>query len=301
MEPKITESEVVEMEVELEVFDEVAAAVKGAKERCANIVLKYDTPKDIKESRSFIYDIRRFKASVNQVHKLAKAQLLVDGRAIDAKRNTLVGALDDMIEEKYAPIKLIEDAEAKKKADEEAKIKAEEERMEAERLAEIEAAQKKLAEEQEELHKKQEAFEQKESAVRMAAYAKKKAEEEARQDVINAENARKAAEEKAQYDAMIAESRRIGDVQRAKDEAAAEAQEKEREVIEAQQRERDKRAEEEMAETERINDEKHRSEVHNTIWEVIKQVPETTNWNLRSRGITQLIIDGKIPHVTIKY
>ena len=47
-------------------------------ERCANTVLCYDTPEDIKESKSFIYQLRQLKAPINQAHKEGKAEALTE-------------------------------------------------------------------------------------------------------------------------------------------------------------------------------------------------------------------------------
>ncbi len=317
---EIAESEVLDLEVELEVFNEVAAAVKAAKERCANIILKYETPKDIKDAKSFIYDIRLLKAPITQAHKMAKAQLLVDGRAMDAKKNMLIGALDEMIDKQYAPIKVIEDAEAKQKADEEAKVKAEEERMEAERQAEIEAAQKKLAEEQELLRQEQAAFAQKEREKAIADDAENQAKRAAQVEVLKARQLTIAADESRKRETEAAENRRIADVQRAKDEAAAataekdrmyqlelesqeqeriaEAQAKEQVVIEAQRVAREKKEAEEMAETKRINDEAHRSTIHKTIYKWFRGMGFDEH---ECQCLTQDLIDGRIPHTKIEY
>lgn len=336
---EITESEVLEREVELEVFDSVRVAVGAAKERCANIILKYDTPKDIKDAKSFIYDIRLLKAPINEVHKIQCAQMIRDKKACDSLRNKLIGALDEMIEEKYAPIKLIEDAEAKKKADEEAKIQAEEERIEAERLAEIEAQEAELAQKQIELaaeavclKAKQDELDRKEREARIAEEierrvrrdaeealrvaeshridAEEQAAEKLRQAVIDAERDRVAAEGKARMDAANAENARkqaivdadnakAAAVQKAKDEAATEAQEKEQAVIEKQRLDRAYALELESQEQERKDDEKHRSQIHRAIYTFYLE--NTSLGKEICTKLTQALIDGKIPHVKIEY
>lgn len=289
---EIIESELIEIEVELQVFDKVSLAVEAAKEECAKIVLKYDTPKDIKDAKSFIYDIRLLKAPITQAHKMAKAQLLVDGRAMDAKKNMLIGALEEMIEEKYAPIKLIEDAEKKDAEEIEAWAMQGEICEQEAKQAEHDAAQKKLAEVQAELAAKQAEFDRKERDARIAEEATKKAEYDA--EIARIRTERMAEQSRA--DAAVAAKY---DVQRVKDKAAAEAQEKERAVMEEQRIAREKKAEEEMAETERINDEAHRSKVHRAIWRTFHE--GTCLNDSQSRAVTQALIDGRIPNVTINY
>ncbi len=300
---EIAESEVVEMEVELQVYDKVSADVDAAMEWCDKIVLCYDTPKDVAESKSWIFrNLRKLNAHIDHAHKEGKAEALKFTQAMDTKKNELREKVAEQIEKKYAPIKVIEDAEAKAKADEEAKIKAEEERIEAERLAEFEAAQKKLAEEQAELAVKQAEFERKERETRITEEAKK-------QVLTDAYRAAKQAGEDA-------ENRRIADVQRAKNEAVETARieaevvfqkqaEEERLVMEEQRIAREKKAAEEMAETERINDEKHRSDVHRAIYVAMNTElhfnEQAENAVRPAQLITQALIDGKIPHTSIQY
>ena len=82
-----------------------------------------------------------------------------------------------------------------------------------------------------------------------------------------------------------------------------EAQEKERLIMEAQRADRQAELELESQEQERINDEKHRSEVHRAIYIAINTAihfAEQGNVRVATR-LTQELIDGKIPHVTIQY
>lgn len=305
------EVEVMDMEVELQIFDAVSASVDAAMERCANIVLCYDTPKDVKSSRSWIYqNLNKLNPPIKKAGELGKAEALKFTRAMTAKEKELLGKVAKQIEDKYAPIKLIEETEALKKADEEAKKKAEEERIEAERLAEIEAAQKKLAEDQEELHLKQLEFNRKERDKIIAEDAAREAEQAARQAVVRAENTKNAVEEKARQDAIAAENAKIVAVQRVKDEAEAAAQERiaiamEEQVaekIETARIEDDKlkrKEEAEMAEADRINDEKHRSRIHKAIYLHILDT-----WHVGkvlATAITQSLIDENFPHTKIIY
>ncbi|KKN77663.1 hypothetical protein LCGC14_0357880 [marine sediment metagenome] len=300
MEPAV-DVEIMDTEVELQVFDEVSLAVEAAKKKCADIVLKYDTPKDIKDAKSFIYDIRLLKAPITQAHKMAKAQLIVDGRAMDAKKNMLIGALESMIEEKYAPIQLIEDAEAKKKA--------EEERMEAERQAEFDAEQAKFEAGKAELAAKQAEFEQKERDARIAEEAEKKAAEDVRQAIVDAEFAKIAAETKARQDATNAENARkqaIVDaenakavaVQKAKDEAAAEATEREQELAQERRAEEARIAEEQAAEELRTADVEHRRTVHREILAIFTGMGMGEDF---AKTLITAISKNHIPHTKIEY
>jgi len=302
MENEITESEVIDMDVELQVYNKVSAAVDVAKERCANIVLCYDTPKGIKEAKSFIYDIRKLKAPIAQIHKEAKAQLLKDGRAMDAMKNKLIGAVEDMIEEKYAPIKAIEDAEAKKVADAKRVAQEKEEaEQEAARL-EWEEKERTLAAKEAELKAKQDEIDRKEREARIAEQARIVGEENAKQALEDAEDARKQA-------IVDAENAKAAAVQQAKDEAAAKTAEKAQLLMEEQLAEKVKAAREsarqlqikeerEFAESERINDEKHRSEVHRAIY---KAVLGRCITDAAAKVLVEDLRDGKIPHVTIQY
>ena len=75
MSNEIVESEVLDMEVELQVYEKVTASVDAAMERCANIILCYDTKKDVESSRSWIFqNLNKLNPRINQAHKLGKAE-----------------------------------------------------------------------------------------------------------------------------------------------------------------------------------------------------------------------------------
>jgi len=288
----IAESEVVEMEVELQVYDKVSAAVDAAMERCANIVLCYDTPKDITESKSWIFqNLNKLNPLIKQAGKLGKAEALKFTRAMYGKEKDLLQKVAKQIEEKYAPIKLIEDASAKKKAEEEAKIKAEEERMEAERQAELEAREEAVRIEREKLEKEKEEIARVEREKAIAEEAKKKAEETSKQAAIDALVSFEEAK-------VAAENRRIADVQREKDKAAAEAAALSAHLASLEAKEKKLAEETEFRETERINNEAHRKDVNNKILETIlgKCVSEAS-----AKALICDMINGKVPNVTVNY
>lgn len=295
------EIEVVDLKQELAVFDPVAAAVTKAKEECANIVLCYDTPDEIKEARSFIYRLRQLKAPINEVHKLQKAAAKSLCDALDGRRNTLICAVDSMIEEKFAPIREIEEAETLRLAENQLRVQREEEEKQEKARLELEAREKAVWDEREALEKEKAEIKKKVREARIALDAKRQAEadakqalidaeDKARQDAINAENARKQA-------IVDADNAKAAAVQKAKDDAVAEAQEKERLAIEAQEREREERVLAEHKETERINDDRHCSQIHRAIClKLMEDIDKQA-----ATVVTQALIDGKIPHVTINY
>lgn len=321
------EVEVVDMDVELQVYDKVSAAVDAAMERCANIVLSYDTAADIALSKSWIFqNLNKLNPLIKQAGKLGKAEALKFTKAMDTMKNELLEKVAKQIEDKYAPIKLIEDA-AKKDAEE---IEAWEMQLEIceqeTRQAEYDAEQKKLAEEQEALKKKQEAFEQKEREARITEEVKRKAE-------ADAQEAKDQAGRKAIDDMLAAHERHLADIQREREEASrvlaerdlrameankqeaeAAAQEKERQAIEAQKVEREKKEAEEMAETARINDTAHRLAVNTEIYNKIKYVVYTAEQHAQmaavntedrslvvAKEVFKALQKNNIPHITINY
>lgn len=314
MEP-VTEVEIVEMDVELEVYDKVSADVDAAMERCDKIVLKYDTPQDIKDAKSWIYqNLRKLNALIDHAHKDGKAQALKFTRGMDTKKNELRGKVAEQIDKHYAPIRAIEDA-AKKLAEEieEREMQAEiceQEAKQAEedkRQAEFTAAQEKLAKEAADLQAKQAGFDREKREARIAEEAKKQAEEKLKDALVDAEF-RRLGDIRREKEAAEAA------VQRARDEAAAEAHEKERLIMEQQQADRietariaddklKRKEEAEFAETRRINDKKHRSDVHKAIYIAINMAIHLAEQDheVPAVRLTQALIDGNIPHVKIKY
>lgn len=330
METKITESDIVDMPMELSVFDPLDLQIAEAKAQNESLAFDYDDKQGNKDARSWVAKLRTLKAPVIEMHKTGKAEALVYCKKWDEAKNKRLTAIEGMIEFHDKPLREIKEAEAKKKADEEAKIKAEEEAKEAASVAEIEAAQKKLAEEQEELRLKQEAFDKKAHEALIAETAKRDAEVVAKQTAIDAENARQRAEEARALAAINAENARkqaivdadnakAAAVLNAKQEAEAAAQEKhhqimgaQREEIEARQVEREKKEAEEMAETARINNKAHRLAVHDAIYEALKAIPYLcepipvegglcTIEEAAARHVFMAILQKKIPHTHIKY
>ena len=302
------EIEVLDLETELQVFDPVAAQIAEVKEKNANLVFDYEDKQGNKEARSWIAYLRKLKAPVNEVRKMQKAEAkkLVD--ACDTRARDLLGHIEEMIEVHHKPIWEIQQREDKIEAERLLKIQQEKEAEEAARQAELEAKQAELDAKEAELHAKQEELERKERERQIAETAKK--EEAARREKFSANllaqaaERREAAEVKAAQAAVDAENRRIADIQREKDRATAEAVEKERLIMEEKRIALEKKEQEEFEETQRINDEKHRSNVHRDIYKsvLLIHVPgvEAMTKDLAT-ATTKALIDGKIPHTQIIY
>lgn len=314
---KPKEITVLDMDVELQVYDKVSAAVEQAKIRCANIVLSYDTPQDIKEAKSFIYqNLRKLKTSITEVHKIQCAQLIKDKKACDAVKKKLHGVVEEMIEEKYAPIRKIEEAETIRLAEEKLKKEQEEAAIEQARLdkikeaeAAVAARERELAEAEAKVKAEKEKLEREARERQIAEDAKKQAAEDAKQAVIDAENAKKAAEERVKQEAVNAENARkqavvdadnakAAAVQKAKDEAAAEAAEKERLAAETAEKDRMYQLELESQEQERIADKEHRRKIHRDILGILTGMGMEEGF---AKAVIIAISQGGINHVTINY
>lgn len=270
---------VVDMPMELSVFDPLDVQIAEAKAKNESLAFDYRDKQGNKEARSWVATLRKLKAPVTEMHKTGKAAALKYCKEWDKAKNKRIGAIEGMVEYHDKPLREIKDAEAKKKADEDAKIKAEEERMEAERQAEIEAREKAVREREEKVQAEKEKLDQAERERQVA------------------DNAKKKAKEDADYALVAAENRRFADIQREKNKAKAEAEEKEHQVMEEQRLEREKNAEEEFEETERINDKNHRLAIHKDIYEYLACITDDET----AKRFFHALHDNKVPHVTINY
>ena len=278
---EIVESEVVDIPLELSVFDPVAAAVEKAKEENAALVFDYEDPKGNKEARSHIYRLRQLKAPIAEIHKMAKAEALRFTNALDAKKRELIGAVDAMIEVHHAPIQAIEDREAAAKAEEERRIQEQKEKEEAARLAEIEAKERALREQEERLRKEKEEIERKEREAQIAEEARKQAAQEAKQALIDAEN------------------RRLADIAREKEAARVAAEAMEREVQRQREQEEAEKARKAAEEKARIENQEHRGKIHKEIYDALLSKVGLVPSDAQAVGVA--LRDRKIPHVRIEY
>jgi hypothetical protein len=279
MEP--IEVEVIDIKTELQVFDPVATTIQEAKDKNANLVFDYDDKDGNKAARSWIAQLRKLKAPINEVHKMAKAEAKKFCDALDGKKRELLGVVEEMIEVHHKPIWEIDQKRIAAEAAETLRIKQEEEAAEAKRLAEIEAREKAIAEREAKVQAEKDKLEQAERERKIAEQAKVDAEANAAQALQDAEH------------------RRLADIQRERDRAAAEVLAKERKEAEAagiRDREAQEAIEHEQA---RINNEEHRRKIHREIYDAfVKSIgilPQD------AKVIGAAIRDGKVPHVTIQY
>lgn len=277
MEP--VEVEVIDIKTELQVFDPVALAIQEAKNKNASLVFDYDDKDGNKQARSWIAQLRKLKAPINEVHKMAKTEAKKFCDALDGKKRELLGVVEEMIEVHHAPIWEIDQKKIVAEAAEALRIKQEEEKAEATRLAEIEAREKAIAEREAKVQVEKDKLEQAERERQIAEQAKIQAESNAAQALQDAEH------------------RRLADVQREKDRAAAEVLAKERKDAEAAGK-RDREAQEAIEhENARINNEAHRSQIHRKIWKALVEMGYPT----QAEAITKALIENKIPYVSINY
>lgn len=282
MEPM--EVEVIDIKTELQVFDPVAIAIQEAKDKNASLVFDYDDKDGNKQARSWIAQLRKLKAPINEVHKMAKTEAKKFCDALDGKKRELLGVVTEMIEIHHKPIWEIDQKKIATEVAEALRIKQEEEAAEAKRLAEIEAREKAITEREAKIQTEKDKLEQAERERQIAEEARIKAESNATQALQDAEH------------------RRLADVQREKDRAAAEVLTKQRKDAEAAGI-RDREAQEAIEhENARINNEAHRSQIHRTIYSSFLNVglygQQAKDF---AAAITQLLIDNKIPHVSINY
>lgn len=303
------EVEVIDLQAELQVFDPVAFAIEEAKKKNADLVFDYEDKDGNKAARSHIAELRRLKAPINEVHKVAKAEALKFTKALDSKKKELIGAVEDMIKVHHEPIWEIEQRELAIQAEKELEAKRKEEEAEIARLAEIEKRELELAEREAQVQAEKDKLGREARERQVAEDAKKQAREDARQAVIDAENAKIAAEERVKQDAINAENARkqalvdaenakAAAVQRAKDEAAAEAAALSAHVADLEVKETALAEEAEAAEQLRIADTEHRSKIHRAIYSALIDMQcdkAAATW------FTQLLIDEKIPHTHIQY
>lgn len=288
----MTEVEVIDLKAELQVFNPVAAQIEAMKAKNASIVFDYEDKEGNKNARSHIATLRKLKKPINETHKLAKAEAKKFCDALDGKKRELIGVVEEMIKVHHEPIWKIEQREMEIQAEKELEKKRIDEEAEAARVAEIEAREKKLADEEAKLQASRAEYDHKEHERKMAEKWAREAEENAKQAGIDAEN------------------RRLADVQREKDKAAAEAarvkrvaeegeRRKDAEVLAAKNTELARIEQEKADDDARKSDAKHRSEIHRSIYTFYM-----TNTSLGKEIctlLTQALIDNKIPHTFIKY
>jgi hypothetical protein len=273
------EVEVVDMPMELTVFDPIDIKLAEAKEKNANLVFDYEDKKGNKEARSWVAHLRTFKAPVNEMHKTGKAEAMKYCKEWDKAKNKRITAIEEMIEHHDKPLRKIKAREEAKKAEEDLKIQQAKEAEEEKARLELEAREKAVAEERAKLEAEKAEIEQKAREARAALKAKRDAEYKAARDLEAAEN------------------RRLAEVQAVKDKAVAEAAEKERKLAEEKEKHRIYQLELESQEQERQANVEHRKQINKEVYEALfTAIGETA-----AKMAFQAIYTNKIPHVTINY
>ena len=297
-------------------------------------VFDISTTNGEKDARSFIYNLRRSKAPVNDAHKIAKAEAKALCDALDAGKRDIVGRIDSMIQYHEKPIKEKEEAEKKRVEEIQGRIEAIEyhletiaymssaeihdiiTKVEAEVIDETyqEFQDKAAIAKDSTVQKLKEAFEltkkQEAEAAELERLRKEKAESErkereaqiAKDAAAKAEREAKEAIERAEREKQEA----IAKAEREK-QAAVEAermrieQEQQRAAFEAQQevnRQAAIEAERQAIEKARIENEQHRANIHSNIDKKLQEFGLNNEWSF---FITQKIIAGEIPELQIKY
>jgi colicin import membrane protein len=276
-----SEIETVDIKTELQVFDSVAAKIAEMKEENANLVFDYEDEQGNKEARSWIARLRKLKKPLNDVHKLAKSEAKKLCDALDGKKREYMGEIEEMIKLHHEPIWEIEQRELAIEAEKQLEEERLKEEAEAKRLAEIEAREKAAAEKEAAVLAKEAEIRQKEREAEIAEQARRQAAEDAKQALIDAEN------------------KRLADVQRAKDEAAAEAAEKE--WLAKQQREAEEFEAARLRDVEEARrvDTEHRKAIHSDIWNAL--VHKVGILPTDADVVVRAMQEETIPHITIQY
>jgi colicin import membrane protein len=215
-------TDIVEKNALLVPFDPIEADIAKYKEENSKLVFDYEDAKGNKDARSHIFKLRQIKSSISKIHQEVKADVLKVSRSIDAKKNQLTDAVEEMIEVHAKPIKAIEDRVASEEAEKQRMIQEEAARQEAARIEAIrqqeEANRKRQAELDAQaaiLNAKQAELDRQEREKKIAAEAEQRVKESAERQI-------KEAEEKHRQELAAAEQKRLVDLKAAEEKAARE-------------------------------------------------------------------------------
>jgi hypothetical protein len=98
-------------------FQVLAGTIAKAKQEAPSKKFNYADKKENEECRSYLHTLRKYNGEIDEAHKVAKADVLEEGRRIDALKNTLKGEVAALIQ----PHKDALDAIARKEAERVAK------------------------------------------------------------------------------------------------------------------------------------------------------------------------------------
>ncbi len=276
---------------ELVVFNKTIADLAVYEEENKNLVFDYADEQGNKDARSHVYKLRKARSAFDKLRKETKAEALAACKNIDSQAKVIREKFDAMVDVHEAPIKRIEaEEEAKKQAflDEQ---QAKREKVEADRIADLESKETELAE----LKAKQLAAE---NAIKAKeAAAKAEIERIAREKQI-AEDAKKEAEEKAQRDLKAAEEKRVADIGKANRAARELAEAKEEAIRKSAAAAAAEKARLAKIEADRIADGKHRKEIELVISEYLTVL---IGDEFAANKIVDELTKNKIPNITINY
>jgi len=316
----MAEQELVDRPNPIAVFDKFEAELKVYAAENAKLVFAYDDPKGNKDARSHIYKLRQVKTKITDKHKAAKSEALAVCKKLDGKKNIYLAALEEMIDVHAKPVQAIRDEErrveqAKIDAERAAKEKAEQERLNriaeqeeelARKQAELEAKEAQIAQEEKERQAKIKAEEDRLASEREKFEAEKRAEAAAKarekaaieQAKIDKQEALAKAEQD-KIDAVEAEKERARLAAEAKEKARLEAEAKaERERLAKAEAERVEKEKQAAAEAEKAADENHRIKKNKEVCCIF------TEWgmdNKQSIKLTTEIEKGLYPALMIIY
>lgn len=225
------EQELVEKNILLVPFNGVEAAIAQYKVENAKLVFNYEDPQGNKEARSHIFKLRQVKSNIAAIHKEVKASILEVSREIDAKKNVLTAAVEDMIKVHDEPLEIIARRIAAEKAEQQRLIQEEKDKAEAARLEAIRQREEANLRRQAELDAQAAALNAKQAEIdrverekRIAAEAEQRVKEAAERQI-------KEAEERHRLELQAAENKRLADLKAAEEKAAREKTAQEAEQV----------------------------------------------------------------------
>ena len=121
------------------VFDGIQDQISKARSHVEGQTFDYEDPKQNREARSLVQQVRKIKPLLNAAHKEAKAEALRVGRTLDEMKRGYLAEIEEIIAVHDVPIKALEERKAKELAEKIEKIRVEEARKEQERVDKIES------------------------------------------------------------------------------------------------------------------------------------------------------------------
>ena len=268
----------------LQPFNPILAEIEKMKEYNAGLTFDYEKPDGNKAARSHVFTLRKVKTRIADAHKAAKADALEVCKVLDGLKRDLTAEVESMIEVHDAPLREIEEREARAKAEEAARIQAEKEAEERRVMEEMQARQAEIERKEREIKEREEAIARAERERQIAKEAEERAKADAERRII--EERERAEREKAEAIARIErenrerEEARIREENRVKAEAEAKAKA------------------DRLAEEARQADKAHRAKINSGAALAFEQAGFTKD---QACEIVRLIVTGKVPAVSIRY